>query len=179
MLAGWAADEDNIGTAEDLLDAYIGLYNDCLSRRPADMHVGLHICRGNFVGSRHFSEGGYDAIAVKLFNRLSVDTYYLEYDTPRAGGFAPLAHLPANKRVVLGLVTSKFPQMEELEAMKRRVYEAAEIMGGGKQALDRLGVSPQCGFASHSGGNLVGHEDMVRKLELVRRIADEIWPGEA
>jgi methionine synthase II (cobalamin-independent) len=180
MLQGF---KDNNEDATALLDSYIALYNDCLSSRPADLHVGVHLCRGNFVGSRHFSEGGYDAIATKLFQDLNVDTYYLEYDTPRAGGFEPLVHLPKHKNVILGLITSKFPQMEDEEEMKRRVYAAAELLGKGsreskEEALKRLGISPQCGFASHSGGNLLVHEDMIRKLKLVRKLANDIWPGE-
>jgi len=184
MLDGWKADKSNMQTAEQLLTSYIKLYNDCLSGRPADMHVGIHLCRGNFVNSRHFSEGGYDRIAVELFQTLNVDTYYLEYDTPRAGGFGPLKHLPKNKNVILGVLTSKFPKIEDKEEMKGRVYEAADMVASGtgesrEEALKRLGVSPQCGFASHAKGNLLGHDDMVKKLKLVRQIADEIWPGEA
>lgn len=180
MLTGFRdAGEDS----DALLDSYIKLYNDCLSGRPSDLHVGVHLCRGNFVGSRHFSEGGYDAIATKLFRDLGVDTYYLEYDTKRSGGFEPLEHLPTHKNVILGLVTSKFPKMEDLSEMKEKVYKAADIVAKGngqsrEEALKRLGVSPQCGFASHSDGNLVTHEDMVAKLKLVRKLADEIWPGE-
>lgn len=147
------------------------------------MHLGIHLCRGNFVNSRHFSEGGYDRIATKLFNELEVDTYYLEYDTARAGGFEPLKELPKNKTCVLGVVTSKFPQMEDVEEMKGRIFQAAEFVARGsgesrEQALQRLGVSPQCGFASHEDGNLLEYGDMVEKLKLVRRIADEVWPGE-
>ncbi|KAJ9639009.1 hypothetical protein H2201_005920 [Coniosporium apollinis] len=183
MLDGWKEDIDNIYTPDELLDAYIELYNDCVSKMPEDMHVGVHLCRGNFVGSRHFSEGGYDRIAVKLFQHLNVNTYYLEYDTQRAGGFEPLKELPKNKNVILGVITSKFPEMEDKDEMKNRVYQAAEIIGQGEvgskeEALKRLGVSPQCGFASHAVGNLVGHDDMAKKLQLVRQIADEIWPGE-
>ena len=183
MLKGWAEDKSNTKTADQLLDEYIQLYNDCISKRPADMHVGVHICRGNFVGSRHFSEGGYDRIATKLFQELDVDTYYLEYDTPRAGGFEPLKHLPKNKNVILGVITSKFKEMEDLEEMKKRVYEASDFVAEGngetrEQALQRMGVSPQCGFASHSSGNAVTKEDMVAKLKLVRALADSIWPDE-
>lgn len=180
MLQGF---KDNKEDSEALLDSYIKLYNDCLSQRPADMHIGVHLCRGNFVGGRHFSEGGYDAIATKLFRDLIVDTYYLEYDTIRAGGFEPLMFLPKNKKVILGLITSKFPELENLEEMKKKVYQAAEIIADGsgetkEEALSRLGVSPQCGFASHSDGNNVGKEDIIKKLQLVRKLADEIWPGE-
>lgn len=147
------------------------------------MHLGIHLCRGNYVGSRHFSEGAYDAIATKLFNDLNVSTYYLEYDTPRAGGFEPLKHLPLNKNVVLGVVTSKFAELETKEEMIERVYAAATFVQEGskctrEEALNRLSVSPQCGFASHAEGNSLGYEDMRAKLKLVRTVADEIWPGE-
>ncbi|KAJ3834782.1 hypothetical protein F5878DRAFT_695022 [Lentinula raphanica] len=184
MLKGWEEDKTNITSADDMFEAYIQLYNDCISKAPADMHFGVHLCRGNFVGSRHFSEGSYDRIATKLFQSLNVQTYYLEYDTPRAGGFEPLAYLPKNKNVILGVITSKFPKLEDKEEMKRRVYEAAEIIAKGngetkEDALKRMGVSPQCGFASHEGGNLIDMQGMTNKLKLVREIADEIWPGEA
>lgn len=110
--------------SDALLDRYIQLYNDCLVSRPADMTIGLHLCRGNFRHSIHFSEGGYDAIAVKIFNEINVDCYYLEYDTERAGTFEPLQHLPKNKSVVLGLVTSKFPELEDKQVLKERVLAA-------------------------------------------------------
>ena len=110
-------------------------------------------------------------------------TYYLEYDTPRSGGFEPLQHLPKHKNVILGVITSKFPKMEDEGKIVDRVTEAVKWMckGSGeteKEALRRVGVSPQCGFASHSSGNAVKHEDMVAKLKLVRKVADRIWPGE-
>jgi methionine synthase II (cobalamin-independent) len=135
------------------------------------------------MGSRHFSEGGYDRIATKLFQNLGVQTYYLEYDTPRAGGFEPLLQLPSHKNVILGVITSKFPELEDKEKMKERIYAAADVIAKGarqtrEEALKRLGVSPQCGFASHEEGNLLGWEDMKNKLALVREIADEVWPGE-
>ncbi|KAK7181136.1 hypothetical protein DPSP01_010592 [Paraphaeosphaeria sporulosa] len=183
MLEGWQKDRSNTVTADELLDLYIALYNDCIAKIPADMHVGVHLCRGNFVNSRHFSEGGYDRIATKLFTQLNMHTYYLEYDTPRAGGFEPLAHLPKNKNVVLGVITSKFPELEDKEEMKKRIRQAADVMAKGQgesreEALKRMGVSPQCGFASHAEGNLIDIEGMKRKLALVREIADEVWPGE-
>ena len=96
---------------EALLDLYIKAYNDCLKDRPADLTVGLHLCRGNFRGGIHFSEGGYDRIAIKLFQQINVDCYYLEYDTERAGTFEPLKILPKNQSVVLGLISSKLPQV--------------------------------------------------------------------
>ncbi|KAF2733920.1 5-methyltetrahydropteroyltriglutamate-homocysteine methyltransferase [Polyplosphaeria fusca] len=183
MLSGWEKDTSNTVTASELLDLYIDLYNDCISKIPSDMHVGVHLCRGNFVNSRHFSEGGYDSIATELFTKLNVHTYYLEYDTPRAGGFEPLQHLPPNKNVVLGVITSKFPEMEDKDEMKARIYAAADMVakgsGGSREdALKRMGVSPQCGFASHAEGNLIDIEGMKKKLALVRQIADEVWPGE-
>jgi methionine synthase II (cobalamin-independent) len=180
MLAGFKeAGED----ADALLEAYIKLYNDSISSRPADMHLGIHLCRGNFAYSRHFSEGGYDRVARKLFNEINADTYFLEYDTDRAGGFEPLKELPAHKNVILGVVTSKFPELEDVGKMKERVFQAADYVAAGagqtrEEALRRMGVSPQCGFASHHLGNSVTREDMIKKLQLVRKLADEIWPGE-
>lgn len=144
MLSGWASDSLNTQSASSLLDSYISLYNACLSTRPSDLHVGIHLCRGNFVNSRHFSEGGYDRIAKKLFRDLNVDTYYLEYDTPRAGGFEPLKEVPPHKNVILGVVTSKFPKMENLGEMKERVLKAADFVAEGdggtrEDALKRMG----------------------------------------
>lgn len=183
MLAGWKADPLNTNTADEVFGKYIQLYNDCFSKRPADMHVGVHLCRGNFVGSRHFSEGSYDRIATRLFTELNANTYYLEFDTPRAGGFEPLKELPTNKNVILGVVTSKFPKLEDKEEMKQRVHDAAKFVAEGnkisvEQALGQLGVSPQCGFASHREGNAIDYNSMVSKLKLVREIANEIWPGQ-
>ncbi|KAK3716022.1 hypothetical protein LTR37_006752 [Vermiconidia calcicola] len=182
MIEGWKKDPANTRSIDDLFDAYIEFYNDCF-KRPDDMHLGIHLCRGNFVNSRHFSEGGYDRIATKLFNDLNASTYYLEYDTERAGGFEPLKSLPKNKNVILGVITSKFPKMEDKEEMKGRINQAAELIAEGRgvskeEALKQLGVSPQCGFASHEDGNLLEYDDMVQKLKLVRGIADDIWPGE-
>lgn len=104
----------------------------------------------------------------------------LEYDTPRAGGFEPLKYLPKNKAVVLGVITSKFPKLEDKSEMIGRINQAADILAEGtgqtrEQALQQLSVSPQCGFASHAEGNALKHEDMVAKLKLVRAIADEVW----
>lgn len=157
MLQGWGKDPENFQTADEQLDAYIRFYNACFER-PADFHLGIHLCRGNYMGSKHFSEGAYDRIASKLFNELNVSTYYLEYDTPRAGGFEPLKHLPKDKNVVVGVVTSKFAELEDKKDMVDRVYKAATYIAKGsgqtvEQALNRLSVSPQCGFASHAEGN--------------------------
>ncbi|KAJ5648355.1 hypothetical protein N7490_004727 [Penicillium lividum] len=183
FLKGFKEDPLNIQTADELFDKYIKLYNDCLIGLPEDMHVGVHLCRGNFVGSRHFSEGGYDRIAIKLFQELNVHTYYLEYDTERAGGFEPLKHLPTHKNVILGVVTSKFATMEDKEEMKTRVINAAKMIAEGNNitldaALNQVGVSPQCGFASHREGNAIDWDGMMNKLQLVRDIANDIWPGQ-
>lgn len=183
MIAGWNADPLNTHTVEETLDTYICLYNACISACPPNMHVGVHLCRGNFVNSRHFSEGGYDRIATKLFRDLHMHTYYLEYDTERSGTFEPLRSLPKNKNVILGVITSKFPKLEDMGELRERVFQAADIVAEGngesrEEALKRLGVSPQCGFASHSSGNAVQKDDMVKKLMLVRKLADSIWPGE-
>lgn len=189
MRAGWASDPTNTKTADEMLASYITLHNACLADRSRDMHAGLHVCRGNFAKSKHFSSGSYDAIAATLFTQLQVDTFYLEYDTPRAGSFEPLALMPQDKNVVLGLVTSKFPELEDKGRLVARVWEAAGYVAKGAgeggvegrgriEALRRMGVSPQCRFASHEEGNALGYEDMVRKLRLVRSVADEIWPGE-
>ncbi|RYO97298.1 hypothetical protein DL765_011262 [Monosporascus sp. GIB2] len=177
---GWEEDKDNVGSVEDLLDAYIKLYNDSISKCPADMHTGIHLCRGNFIGGRHFAEGAYDVIAKKLFQNLNVNTFYLEYDTERAGGFEPLRYLPRNKNVVLGVISTKLPQLEVKEAMKERVYRAADFVAEGngqsrEEALKQISVSPQCGFSTHESGYPLTFDDEKRKLALVRQIADEIW----
>lgn len=112
-----------------------------------------------------------------------VNTFYLEYDDSRSGSFEPLRFLPTDKSVILGVISSKHPQLEDLKELKSRVFKAAEYIADGcgqthAEALDRLGVSPQCGFASHVMGNAVSVEDMLAKLRLVRQLADEIWPGQ-
>ncbi|KAJ5890864.1 uncharacterized protein N7473_007092 [Penicillium subrubescens] len=183
FLSGFKEDSLNVYTADDMFQKYIKQYNDCFIGLPEDMHVGVHLCRGNFVGSRHFSEGGYDRIAIKLFQELNVHTYYLEYDTERAGGFEPLKHLPRHKNVILGVVTSKFATMENKEEMKKRVIDAAKFIAEGnnislEEALNQVGVSPQCGFASHREGNAIDWDGMINKLKLVREIADDIWPNQ-
>ncbi|KAF7337770.1 putative 5-methyltetrahydropteroyltriglutamate-homocysteine methyltransferase [Mycena sanguinolenta] len=177
---GWVEDADNIGTVDDLLDAYIALYNDCISKVPADMHTGVHLCRGNFIGGRHFAEGAYDIIAQKLFTELNVNTFYLEYDTERAGGFEPLKFMPKNKFVVVGVISTKLRELEDKEEMKARIYKAAEFVAEGtgqtkEEALKQIAVSPQCGFSTHESGYPLREEDEKKKLALVRQIADEIW----
>lgn len=180
MIAGFEQDGED---PDQLLDSYVKLYNDCITSRPSDMHLGIHLCRGNFAYSKHFSEGGYDRIATKLFKEINADTYFLEYDTERAGTFEPLKELPPNKNVVLGVITSKFPELEDVDEMRERVFSAADVIASGsgqtrEEALKRIGVSPQCGFASHHLGNSVTRDDMIAKLKLVRQLAETVWPGE-
>ena len=125
------------------------------------MTYALHVCRGN-SRSRWYSEGAYDAIAEQLFGTLDVDTFLLEYDDERSGGFQPLRSVPSGKNVVLGLITSKTPALESVDAVRRRIDEAARYV-----PLEHLALSTQCGFASIARGNLLSIEDQWRKLELV------------
>jgi 5-methyltetrahydropteroyltriglutamate--homocysteine methyltransferase len=129
----------------------------------------MHLCRGNNRG-HWLGEGGYDYVSDVLFNEIGVDVYFMEYDSPRAGDFTPLKHLPRSKTAVLGLVTSKSPQMETADAVARRIDEAARYA-----PLEQLALSPQCGFASHFMGNPLTMDDQRRKLELVIRVAAEVW----
>lgn len=177
---GWAEDKDNIGSVDDLLDAYIKLYNDSIAGLPADLHTGVHLCRGNFIGGRHFAEGAYDIIAKKLFQELNVNTFYLEYDTERAGGFEPLQYLPAHKNVVVGAISTKLRALEDKEEVKARIQQAAAFVAKGRgqteqEALKSIAISPQCGFSTHESGYPLSQEDQRAKLALVRTIADEIW----
>jgi 5-methyltetrahydropteroyltriglutamate--homocysteine methyltransferase len=116
------------------------------------------------------AEGSYEAISEKLFNEAEVDTFFLEYESERAGGFEPLRHVPKNKNVVLGLVSSKTPMLERLDALRRRVEEAGRFI-----SLDQAGVSPQCGFASSVGGNPLSIDDERSKLHLVTELARTVW----
>src|SRR5262249_10229172 len=122
--------------------------------------LAMHICRGN-SRSRWYTQGGYDAIAETLFTSLDVDRFLLEYDSDRAGGFGPLRLVPSGKTVVLGLVTTKEPALEREDDLKRRIDEAARLV-----PIDRLALSPQCGFASVAAGNLLSEDDQWRKLDL-------------
>jgi 5-methyltetrahydropteroyltriglutamate--homocysteine methyltransferase len=130
---------------------------------------GIHLCRGNQRSMWH-REGSYDAIAEKLFTELRHDRFLLEYDTPRAGSFAPLRFVPKGKIVVLGLVSTKVPQIEKVDDLKRRIEEASQYI-----PLDQLAISPQCGFASDVVGNLISEDDQRRKLEVVVETARQVW----
>ena len=133
------------------------------------MTFGIHLCRGNQRSMWH-REGSYDAIAERLFTELPHDRFLLEYDSPRAGSFAPLRFVPKGKVVVLGLVSSKVPELEKLDDLMRRIDEAAKHI-----ALDQLAISPQCGFASDVVGNLLSEDDQKRKLERVAETARQVW----
>src|SRR5262249_7015927 len=143
-------------------DRLVGLYIDALNQSIADrvpgMRLGMHMCRGNFKG-KWLAEGGYDAIAERVFNEVAVDVLFLEYDTPRPGDFAPLRFVPREKGVVLGLVSSKTPTLEDPSKIRHRVEEAARYV-----PLERLAISPQCGFASAVSGNPITLEDEKAKL---------------
>jgi 5-methyltetrahydropteroyltriglutamate--homocysteine methyltransferase len=130
---------------------------------------GIHLCRGNQRSMWH-REGTYDEIAERLLNELEHDRFLLEYDSPRAGGFEPLRFLPKGKVVVLGLVSTKVPELETIDALRRRIDEATKYV-----ALDQLAVSPQCGFSSDVVGNLIGDDDQKRKLEIVVETARQVW----
>lgn len=157
------------GDPDRLLDLYIDAINKSVAGRPADMVIGIHVCRGNYKG--HFlGQGGYDAVAEKFFARSDTNHFLLEYDTPRAGDFAPLRFVPKNKGVVLGLVSSKAPQLETYNALARRTQEAAKFID-----LDRLALSPQCGFASTAAGNPLTEEDEFAKLRLIVETSRKIW----
>jgi 5-methyltetrahydropteroyltriglutamate--homocysteine methyltransferase len=160
----------NIGEEPDTLPkTYAKLLNEAIASRPADMVVCLHLCRGNFAGA-WVAEGGYDPVAEILFNDIAVDGYFLEYDSPRAGSFAPLRFLPKGKTAVLGLVTTKSPAVETKDELKRRIEEARRYA-----PIEQLALSPQCGFSSGIGGNAMTVEDEIAKLRLVVDTAREVW----
>jgi 5-methyltetrahydropteroyltriglutamate--homocysteine methyltransferase len=154
---------------EGLLETYADLINTAIARRPAEMTVSMHLCRGNFR-SMHIASGGYDPVAEVLFNRIKVDAYFMEYDTERAGTFAPLRFLPKGKTVVLGLVTSKTGELEAKDGLKRRIEEASKHV-----PLEQLAISPQCGFASTEEGNLLSVDEQWAKLALCAEVAREVW----
>jgi 5-methyltetrahydropteroyltriglutamate--homocysteine methyltransferase len=160
----------NLGEDPDRLPGrYATLINQAIAGRPADMVVCLHLCRGNSE-SAWIAEGGYEPVAETLFNAVAADGYFLEYDSPRAGDFAPLRFVPKNKRIVLGLVTTKRPELEAKDDLKRRIEAASRYL-----PLDQLALSPQCGFASTEAGNLLSEEDQFAKLRLIVALAEEIW----
>lgn len=152
-----------------LTELYPDMINRAFANRPASLHLAMHLCRGNNQ-SGWFGEGRYDPVAEVLFNKINVDSYFLEYETARAGNFEPLRFVPKDKPVLLGLVSSKLPQLESKDTLKRRIDEAAKYID-----IDRLALSPQCGFASSTEGNRLSEEEQFAKLRLVVEVADEVW----
>jgi 5-methyltetrahydropteroyltriglutamate--homocysteine methyltransferase len=154
---------------DQLPHAYAELINAVVGGRPDDLVVAIHLCRGNYR-STWFAQGGYEPVAEVLFNELDVDAYFLEYDDERSGDFTPLRFVPEGKTVVLGLVTTKRPELEPVEALAARVDEASAYVD-----LDRLCLSPQCGFASTVEGNQLTADQQWAKLARVVEAADAIW----
>ena len=166
----WRSQAQSIGIDPDgINNTYAKLINDILKDKPKDMVAAVHICRGNHRSS-WVAEGGYDLVAESLFNKYNFDAYFLEYDSPRAGTFDPLRHVPKGKIVVLGLLTTKKAALESKDDIKRRVDAAAKFV-----PLEDLCLSPQCGFASTSPGNLVTVEDEKAKIRRIVEVAKEIW----
>jgi 5-methyltetrahydropteroyltriglutamate--homocysteine methyltransferase len=157
------------GNPDVLVERYIDLINGAVAGCPANVVVGVHMCRGNFKG-RYLADGGYESVAERFFARTNANHFLLEYDTPRAGDFAPLRFVPKGKGVVLGLVSSKTPVLEDMDVLKHRVDEASKYID-----LNRLAISPQCGFASSAAGNPLSEADQRAKLARVVEAARAIW----
>ena len=154
---------------DDVKDLLLQVNNQALEGRPADLLVASHICRGNYH-STWFNSGAYDPVADWVFARENVDVLYLEYDDERSGGFEPLAKVSPDKHVVLGLITTKRPELEDKAVIIARIREASKYI-----PLDRLSLSPQCGFASCAIGNKLTVDEQWAKLRLVKEISDEVW----
>ena len=153
---------------EHIVEAYIDVINTAIAGRPEEMAVCVHMCRGNM--GHGMADGGYEAIAERMFDRLDVDGFFLEYDTPRAGDFSPLRYLPAPKKAVLGLLTTKVTDVEDADALKARIDEASRAID-----LDRLCLSPQCGFSSNAGLGRLTLDQVERKLSRIIEVADAVW----
>lgn len=156
-------------TDEQRKDEKLRINNLVLADRPEDLIITTHVCRGNFR-STWATSGGYEPVAEALFAKQDIDAYYLEYDSDRAGGFEPLRYVSDHKKVVLGLVTSKTPKLEDKAEIIQRIHEAAKYVD-----LDRLYLSPQCGFASTEEGNILTEEEQWAKLALIKEISEEVW----
>jgi len=168
----WQAVWKEMGRSpEEMVESFIAANNAALAGRPRDMTAAVHMCRGNYQ-SQYAAAGGYDLVADHYFNRMDVDAFFLEYDDSRSGGFEPLRFMPRDKYVVLGLITSKRPDLEDKDVIKRRIDEAARYVDP-----DRLCLSPQCGFASTKEGNRLSEDEQTRKLEHLVAIATEVWGG--
>jgi 5-methyltetrahydropteroyltriglutamate--homocysteine methyltransferase len=153
----------------ELPRTYAALINSVIDNRPDDLTVGIHLCRGNYR-STWFAEGGYEPVAEVLFNSINVDAYFLEYDDERSGDFAPLRFVPNNKVVVLGIMSSKLSALESVNALTKRIKEAAQFM-----PLDNMCVSPQCGFSSTHHGNALTELQQWKKFERLVKTAEVIW----
>jgi len=153
----------------ELIDRYIAITNQVLRAVPKEMRIGMHLCRGNRGGQWH-AEGSYDSVADRLFNQLDIPFYFLEYDTPRAGNFTPLRFVPEGKVVVLGLVSTKLPVIEDKSNLRARIEDATKFVD-----IDRLAISPQCGFASIDTGSPMTPDIQARKMQLIVELAEEIW----
>jgi len=157
---------------EELPRTYAALINECIRGRPDDMAACVHLCRGN-ARSLWFAEGDYEPIADNLFNLTDVDGFFLEYDDERSGGFEPLRFVPkGNKKIVLGLVTTKRGEMESRDEIKQRIEEASKFVD-----IDQLCLSPQCGFSSNAIGNVISEQEQFDKLGMIVELATEIWGG--
>jgi 5-methyltetrahydropteroyltriglutamate--homocysteine methyltransferase len=154
---------------ETLPHVYARMINAALSDVAPDVTKAMHLCRGNFQ-STFVASGGYEPVAEILFNAINIDAYFMEYDSDRAGGFAPLRFVPKGKMVVLGLVTSKSGTLESKDELKRRIDQAARFID-----LDQLCLSPQCGFASTEEGNILAEDEQWAKLRRIVEVADEVW----
>jgi 5-methyltetrahydropteroyltriglutamate--homocysteine methyltransferase len=158
------------GEAPDALPAiYAGIVNSLIAERPPSLGVTMHTCRGNHQ-SMWMASGGYDAVAEAVFNQVQVDGFFLEYDSERAGGFAPLRFMPRHKKVVLGLISTKTPALESKDDLKRRIEEASRFV-----PIENICLSPQCGFASTHVGNRITPDIQRRKLALAVEVAAEVW----
>jgi len=154
---------------EELALTYSNVLNDSIRDLPDTVTTAIHMCRGNFQ-STWAASGGYEAVAERVFNTVNVNALFMEYDSERAGGFEPLRFVPDDKVVVLGLVTSKTPELESKDGLKRRIDEASQYVD-----MERLCLSPQCGFSSTHHGNKISEEDEIAKLRLIVEVADEVW----
>lgn len=162
-------DKDEKEVRKELAQLYLTINNAVLADQPADLTLNTHVCRGNYH-STWAASGGYDDVADPLFTSENVHAYYLEYDTERSGGFEPLAKVSGDKKVVLGLITSKDGELEDRQQVINRIHEAAQYV-----PLDRLSLSPQCGFASTEEGNILTEEQQWNKIALIKSIAEEVW----
>jgi 5-methyltetrahydropteroyltriglutamate--homocysteine methyltransferase len=153
----------------ELAHRYANFINLVVAQKPAGMTMAMHLCRGNFK-STHAAAGNYEPVAEALLSEMNIDAYFLEYDDDRSGDFRPLRFLPKGKTMVLGLVTTKFGQMESKDTLKRRIDETAKYV-----PMEQLALSPQCGFSSTVHGNNIAVEDQKNKLRLVIETANEVW----